>query len=132
MFCSFSHSGPCFLSLAFSLSLCPFRAHSLCSSPLGKKTLITNQVRRKAEPAKALVREWTSRWGDGRAPAVGGSASHSALSSALRELGGFYSKRGQRARLDQETAGKLLEELAEAEGGLPVEKERKKGLFSLP
>ena len=90
------------------------------------------KVRRKAEPAKAGVREWTSRWGDGRAPAVGGSASHSALTSALRELGDFYSKRGQRARLDGETAGRLLGELAEAERGLPAEKEKKRGLFSLP
>ena len=61
-----------------------------------------------------------------------GSASHSALTSALRELGGFYQKKGQRARLDRETAGKLLEELGEAERGLPAEKEKKKGLFSLP
>jgi len=91
-----------------------------------------SQVRRKAEPAKANVREWTSRWGDGRARSVGGSASHSALTSALRELGGFYQKKGQRARLDRETAGKLLEELGEAERGLPAEKEKKKGLFSLP
>lgn len=91
-----------------------------------------SKVRRKAEPAKANVREWTSRWGDGRAPAVGGSPSHSALTSALRELGGFYSKKGQRARLDKETAGKLLGELAEAERALPAEKEKRRGLFSLP
>ena len=89
------------------------------------------KVRRKAEPAKALVREWTARWGDGKAPAVGGSQSHSALTSALRELGGFYQRKGQRARMDEETSRKLLEELAEAERGLPVEKEKKKGLFSL-
>lgn len=91
-----------------------------------------SKVRRKAEPAKASVREWTSRWGDGRAPAVGGSASHSALTAALRELGGFYQRRGQRARLDGETAGRLKAELAEAERGLPAEREKKKGLFSLP
>ena len=102
---------------------------SLASS---RSTRNKNKVRRKAEPAKANVREWTSRWGDGRAPAVGGSASHSALTSALRELGGFYSKRGQRARLDRETAGRLLGELAEAERGLPAEREKKRGLFSLP
>ena len=107
--------------LSFSLSL----AYS-------RSTRNNNKVRRKAEPAKANVREWTSRWGDGRAPAVGGSASHSALTSALRELGGFYSKRGQRARLDRETAGRLLGELAEAERGLPAEREKKRGLFSLP
>ena len=125
-----------FLFCSSSLSLLPSFSlpRSFSPPPLFriKKTHVTPKVRRKAEPAKANVREWTSRWGDGRAPAVGGSASHSALTAALRELGGFYSKRGQRARLDRGTAEKLLGELAEAERGLPAEKEKKKGLFSLP
>lgn len=78
----------------------------------------TPQVRRKAEPAKDLVRDWTGRWGTGGA-GVGGTASHEALSAALRDLGSFYKAAGARARLDAATADAVLAALDAAEAGLP-------------
>jgi len=81
------------------------------------------QVRRKAEPAKDLVRDWTARWGTGGV-AVGGTASHEAVSAALRDLGAFYKSSGARARLDAATADAVLAALGAAEAGLPPKEEK--------
>ena len=78
------------------------------------------QVRRKAEPAKNLVRDWMARYGGAGGPAVGGTRTHTALSSAIRTLGDFYRARGARARLDKGTAAALLAALDDAEAGLPA------------
>ena len=60
-----------------------------------------------------------ARWGGGGGPAVGGTAPHAALTRAIQTLGRFYSAKGQRARLDEDTAAALLAALDEAEAGLP-------------
>lgn len=85
------------------------------------------EVRRKADPAKPLVREFMGRWqGD---PQVVNEVSHKQIVSILRELGTFYASKGQRARLDNDLGKELLDRLDAAELALP--KEDKKSLFPI-
>lgn len=49
------------------------------------------QVRRAADPAKSLVREFLGRWKDN--PAVAGEESYVQLTSAIQQLGTFYQVR---------------------------------------
>ncbi|KAK9915894.1 hypothetical protein WJX75_005729 [Coccomyxa subellipsoidea] len=76
------------------------------------------QVRKKADPAKNLVKGWLSDWKD--APGVQGEASYTQLSGTIKELGEFYRKRGQRARLPRSLGDELLAKLAAAENALPL------------
>ncbi|BDA43852.1 probable photosystem II D1 precursor processing protein PSB27-H2, chloroplastic at C-terminar half [Coccomyxa sp. Obi] len=76
------------------------------------------QVRKKADPAKNLVKGWLSDWKD--APGVQAEPSYTQLSGTIRELGEFYRKKGQRARLPRTFGEELLAKLAAAENSLPV------------
>lgn len=53
--------------------------------------LPSSQVRRAADPAKNLVREFLGRWKD--SPAVAGEESYAQLTSAIQQLGTFYQVR---------------------------------------
>ncbi len=75
------------------------------------------QVRRAADPAKTLVREFLTRWKD--KPAVQGEESYRQLTFAIQQLGAFYSTNGQRARLSSEVGQQLLDILDAAEAALP-------------
>ncbi|KAK9825441.1 hypothetical protein WJX81_008200 [Elliptochloris bilobata] len=75
------------------------------------------EVRRKADPAKALVKEWVSRWRDERT--VTSEASYKQISAALQQLGEFYMRKGQRARLPRADGDQLLRRLGAAELALP-------------
>lgn len=81
------------------------------------------EVRRKADPAKDLVRQFMSRWRD--VPLVRDDASYAQLTSTIRELGEFYMKNGQRARLPEDVGQALLARLDAAEGALPPAPEKK-------
>lgn len=52
----------------------------------------SRQVRRAADPAKGLVREFLSRW-RGAGPAVEGSESYRQLNAAIQQLAAFYQVR---------------------------------------
>ena len=76
------------------------------------------QVRRAADPAKSLVREFLGRWKG--APAVAGEESYARLTDAIQQLGAFYQANGQRARLTPEAGRALLDTLDAAEAALPA------------
>jgi hypothetical protein len=75
------------------------------------------QVRRAADPAKSLVREFLTRWKGNRA--VEGEESYRQLASAIQQLGAFYQRNGQRARLSGEAGRAVLDTLDAAEAALP-------------
>lgn len=79
------------------------------------------QVRRAAEPAKNLVREFLSRWKD--SPLVEGQDSYRSLTDAIQQLGAFYQANGQRARLTPEVGQAILDTLDAAEAALPAQAE---------
>ncbi|KAI7845229.1 hypothetical protein COHA_001273 [Chlorella ohadii] len=81
------------------------------------------QVRRAADPAKSLVREFLGRWKDN--PAVAGEESYVQLTSAIQQLGTFYQRNGQRARLTSEAGQAVLDALDAAEAALPAQQEVK-------
>lgn len=81
------------------------------------------EVRRKADPAKDLVRQFMSRWRD--AGEVAGEVSYAELTGAIRQLGEFYLSNGQRARLSEEVGQALLARLDAAEAALPPPPEKK-------
>lgn len=81
------------------------------------------EVRRKADPAKDLVRQFMTRWRDEQE--VSGEVSYSELTAAIRQLGEFYLKNGQRARLSDEVGQALLARLDAAEAALPPPPEKK-------
>ncbi|CAL8469845.1 g9387 [Coccomyxa elongata] len=76
------------------------------------------QVRKKADPAKNLVKGWLSDWKD--TPSLQAEPSYTQLSGTIRELGEFYRKKGQRARLPRSFGEELLAKLAAAEKSLPL------------
>ncbi|DBB07647.1 TPA: hypothetical protein ACH3X3_009082 [Trebouxia sp. C0006] len=86
-----------------------------------------NEVRRKADPAKGLVKDWVSKWRDDRS--VRGSVSHDQLSAMLQQLGSYYQKNGSRSRMSKDVGGSLLDKLKAAEASLPPVETKKKGLF---
>ncbi|DBB04117.1 hypothetical protein WJX77_006144 [Trebouxia sp. C0004] len=86
-----------------------------------------NEVRRKADPAKGLVKDWVSKWRDDRS--VRGSVSHDQLSAMLQQLGSYYQKNGSRSRMSKDVGGSLLNKLKAAEASLPPVETKKKGLF---
>ena len=80
------------------------------------------QVRRAADPAKSLVREFLTRWKG--SPVVEGQESYRQLSAAIQQLGAFYQANGQRSRLSSEVGQAVLDTLDAAEAALPVREER--------
>ena len=81
------------------------------------------EVRRKADPAKDLVRQFMSRWRE--APIVRDDVSYAQLTGAIRDLGEFYTKNGQRSRLSEKVGQTLLARLEAAENALPPAPEKK-------
>ncbi|KAG7669531.1 hypothetical protein Ndes2526B_g05872 [Nannochloris sp. 'desiccata'] len=81
------------------------------------------EVRRKADPAKDLVRQFMTRWKD--VPLVRDDVSYTQLTGAIKELGEFYMKNGQRSRLPENVGQVLLARLEAAENALPPETEKK-------
>jgi hypothetical protein len=81
------------------------------------------EVRRKADPAKDLVRRFVGEWRD--AAVVRDEESYVQLSAAIQELGQFYAGQGQRARLSERVGLAVLARLEAAEGALPPPPERK-------
>ncbi|KAI3435541.1 hypothetical protein D9Q98_001606 [Chlorella vulgaris] len=76
------------------------------------------EVRRAADPAKSLVREFLTRWkGNGL---VEGEESYRQLSAAIQQLGQFYQQNGQRTRLSGEVGREVLNTLDAAEAALPL------------
>ena len=84
------------------------------------------EVRRKADPAKDLVRQFMTRWRD--APVVRDDESYRQLTAAIQQLGAYYMASGQRARLSEAVGQELLGKLEAAEAALPPPPE-KKSLF---
>jgi len=78
------------------------------------------EVRRKADTAKGLVKDWLSDWRDNGL--VSTSTSHRQIKSTILQLGQFYSKNGQRARLSSEVGRTLLDNLGAAIAVLPAKK----------
>lgn len=74
-------------------------------------------MRRAADPAKNLVREFLTRWRD--APSVAGDESYVQLTAAIQQLGAFYQANGQRARLTSTAGQAILDCLDAAEAALP-------------
>lgn len=81
------------------------------------------EVRRKADPAKELVREFMTKWKD--APLVKDDVSYTQLTGAIKDLGEFYMKNGQRSRLSESVGQALLTRLDAAENALPASTEKK-------
>jgi len=81
------------------------------------------EVRRKADPAKDLVRQFMTKWKD--APLVREDVSYTQLTEAIKELGEFYIKNGQRSRIPENVGKALLTRLEAAENALPPETEKK-------
>ncbi|KAL4458081.1 hypothetical protein ABPG75_012946 [Micractinium tetrahymenae] len=81
------------------------------------------EVRRAADPAKSLVREFLTRWKGN--PAVAGEESYAQLTSAIQQLGAFYQANGQRTRLTPEAGQAVLDTLDAAEAALPAAQEVK-------
>ncbi|GBF98266.1 hypothetical protein Rsub_10929 [Raphidocelis subcapitata] len=84
------------------------------------------EVRRKADPAKDLAKQFMRRWQDD--PRVAGDATHDEMKLALSELGGFYQKNGPRSRLTEEAAAGVRAHLDAVEAALPPEA---KGILGL-
>lgn len=81
------------------------------------------EVRRKADPAKDLVRQFMTRWKDNND--VKDSESYIQIVDAIQQLGQFYISKGQRARLDTSVANSLLLKLDKADMTLPPAPEKK-------
>ncbi|GAB4820470.1 hypothetical protein N2152v2_007516 [Parachlorella kessleri] len=81
------------------------------------------EVRRKADPAKNLVREFVQKWRD--APLLQEQQSHRRISDTIQQLGRFYQTNGVRARLSQDVGSQLLRQLHQAEEALPPLPEQK-------
>jgi hypothetical protein len=75
------------------------------------------EVRRRADGAKGLVREWIGNWRD--SPLVTSSASHRELTGTIQDLGQYYTKNGQRARMSTVAGNALLKRLDAAAVTLP-------------
>lgn len=85
------------------------------------------EVRRKADPAKDLVRKFMGDWRG--AAVVSEDESYRQLTAAIQELGQFYMQRGQRARLDEAVGQALLTRLEAADAALPPAPEKKRFPF---
>ena len=79
-------------------------------------------MRRAADPAKSLVRQFLTRWkGNGL---VEGEESYRQLSAAIQLLGTFYQQNGQRTRLTGEVGQAVLDRLDAAEAALPMREDK--------
>jgi len=85
------------------------------------------EVRRKADPAKDLVKTFMTRWKD--VPVVKEDPSYAQLIQSIQELGQFYQKNGQRARMNLSTGKSILDHLEAAEVALPEREEPKRFPF---
>lgn len=83
------------------------------------------EVRKKADPAKEIVKDFISSFKSDSAE--GQSESYAAISEALRELAAFYKSKGPRAALPSSVSRSILDKLQRAEDSLPPEP--KTGLF---
>jgi len=81
------------------------------------------EVRRKAEPAKDLVKRFINTWSG--SSAIAETTACSEIREAVQELGEFYRTRGQRAGMTTEVAQRILDHLTEAEKALPGKPEKK-------
>jgi len=73
-------------------------------------------VRAKADKAKEKIQIFLADWKDNSA--VSSETSYVAITEALRTLGNFYSKNGQRARLPQSVIDDVLAQLDRAENSI--------------
>ncbi len=85
------------------------------------------EVRRRADPAKDLVKKFVGRWRG--APEVAGAASYAELTAAVQELGEYYRAAGARAALTGAAGGRVLARLAAAEAALGPAPPRRTGLL---
>jgi hypothetical protein len=69
------------------------------------------------------VKDFLSKWRDNKL--LKGEESFSQITGALKDLGQFYQKNGQRARLKKDVAERVLGQLAAAESLLPPEEKNK-------
>lgn len=81
------------------------------------------EVRRKAEPAKDLVKRFINTWGG--SSAISETTACSEIRAAVQELGEFYRTKGQRAGMTSEVAKRILDHLDEAEKALPEIEEKR-------
>jgi len=79
------------------------------------------EVRRKAEPAKDLVKRYINTWSG--ASAIADSTACQEIRTAVQELGEFYRSNGQRQRMTEGVATSILKHLETAEASLPEKKE---------
>mmetsp|Transcript_3991 Transcript_3991/g.10086 ORF Transcript_3991/g.10086 Transcript_3991/m.10086 type:complete len:211 (-) Transcript_3991:375-1007(-) len=84
------------------------------------------EVRRKADAAKPLVREFVGRWKEDRQ--LEGDRSQKEIKEGLRVLGEFYMNNGQRVALPRAVVDDVRGHLLAARAALP-EPEEKKGLL---
>ena len=88
------------------------------------------EVRKSGGPAKEMIKAFLStKWDDD--DAVRTNASYKETTAAIRELGAFYGKKGQRARLPDDVSGSVLAHLDGALNALDAAGERKEGLAKL-
>ena len=80
------------------------------------------EVRRKAEPAKDLVKRYINTWSG--ASAIADTTACKEIRLAVQELGEFYRVQGQRKRMSKEVADSILNHLSVAESALPEKKEK--------
>jgi hypothetical protein len=85
------------------------------------------EVRRRADPAKDLVKKFVGRWRG--APEVASAASYAQLTAAVQELGEYYRASGARAALTTAAGGRVLARLAAAEAALGPAPPRRTGLL---
>ena len=85
------------------------------------------EVRRIADPAKDLVREFLTRW-RGEEAVLRQETSYREINAAIQELGQFYLRNGQRTRMSEDAGNAILRRLADAEDALPAQEE-KRSLF---
>lgn len=80
------------------------------------------EVRRKADPAKDLVKRYINTWSG--ASAIADSTACQEIRTAVQELGEFYRVNGQRQRMTDSVAASILKHLETAESALPEKKEK--------
>lgn len=81
------------------------------------------EVRRKAEPAKELVKRYINSWSG--SSAIADATACREIRNAVQELGEFYRSNGQRQRMSESVASSILGHLNVAEGALPERKEKR-------
>ena len=80
------------------------------------------EVRRKAEPAKDLVKRYINTWSG--ASAIADATACREIRIAVQELGEFYRSNGQRQRMTDSVAASILKHLETAQNALPEKKEK--------